>query len=530
MKRKLVPFTIYLVALVLAAHALCAQKAPKTNSCSIQDFNPQQCRATATALSHNLSVYGQQQMYVAYANLFRYQFNPQVNSTVIAAASVPGGLAPSTSSSAAATANVAQQSSVSKIFSLTSSIPLEAGRECDAEVLGQGNAEQQKKAVEKCWNALQSKLEKQINAVSGIRIAINHAIRSVTDEQHCYIVRLRDFSQPILSQPQAVLLVQFAKENQNNGTLACYHDDPLVQAWPDADKAWTDLIGLQMVLNNLQTASGFAAWDTGGDQAAYTAMGTLITNLIAEVTSYATRVSPSGGTNVNIGETYTEFRNTLDSNQAYRDDLAAIATAAAAFQSHPENVLIMTIPLNPCTEWYGRGRTDTVSLQYTDVSVTPTGALASVSLGTNTCMPLSIASSGIGVTFLPNPVFDFVPGDNTGTQVIGKSADNDKSPLYAVFYNVKLLPALHSSELFASPGIGFTSSSNTTTTDLLAGLSLSLARRLLFITPSADIGRRDELLPGFTLNSPKGSLTTVPTRPHWSVNFMISISFGIGPS
>jgi hypothetical protein len=64
--------------------------------------------------------------------------------------------------------------------------------------------------------------------------------------------------------------------------------------------------------------------------------------------------------------------------------------------------------------------------------------------------------------------------------------------------------------------LGLTSASNTTNTDFLAGASLSFARRVLFITPSADFGRRDELAPGFKLGGAKGSLTSVPTRSHCS--------------
>jgi hypothetical protein len=529
--------TFCLGALVFASPSLWAQKAqkPKAISCSIQGFNAQQCAATATAMGHNISVYGQRQMYVAYLNLFRYQFSPQVNSTTIAAASVPGSLGPSPSSGAAATGNLAPLTTAAPSRPAAPPPPPSAGP-CDSGTLAAGDANAQKAAVATCWAALQERLKDQITAVAGIRTKINKSIRSVADEQHCYVVRMRDFSQPILTQQQAAQLVQFATDNasgnQQNGTLACYKNDDQTWHSDDADTAWTTLVGIQTDLNNLQTAPGFAAWAGGtGDQAAYNSMGTFITNLIAEVASYATHISSGSGTNVNIGQAYTDFQNALDSNKAYRDSLQTISAAAKAITGNAENVLVMTIPLNPCAEWYGRGRTDTISLQYTDVSVTPTGSPASIPLGTNTCMPLSIASTGIGVSFLPNPVFAFVPGDNTGTQVIGETAVNEKSPLYAVLYNVKLYPIKqHSMEIFASPGVGFTSSSNTTTTDILGGLSLSLARRLLFITPSADIGQRNHLTPGFAIGTPKGSLTSVPTQSRWDVNFMISVSFGIGPS
>ena len=65
-----------------------------SSPCSITGYDAKKCAATATAMSHGLSTYGQKQMYVAYLNLFRYQFNPQINSTTIAAATVPGALAP----------------------------------------------------------------------------------------------------------------------------------------------------------------------------------------------------------------------------------------------------------------------------------------------------------------------------------------------------------------------------------------------------------------------------------------------------
>jgi hypothetical protein len=40
---------------------------------------------------------------------------------------------------------------------------------------------------------------------------------------------------------------------------------------------------------------------------------------------------------------------------------------------------------------------------------------------------------------LPQSRLGFVPADNTGAREIGETADNDKLPIYAVFYNVKLV-------------------------------------------------------------------------------------------
>lgn len=502
--------------------------AKKAQPCAIPGYSADQCSATATAMSHNVSVYGRRQVYVAYVNLFHYQFSPQVNSSSIAGASVPGALGPSVSSGAAAAANLNPPAQApGRQPAPTPAVPTNS---CSADALNAGDAS----AVQTCWQLLEQQLQSHITSVADIRKEINQTIRSVADEQHCYIVRTRDFSQPLLTQLQATELIDFAENNGGNGSLACDHSNNAAEQWPSdkADTAWTELVGIQTALNTMQTAPGFQSWATA-HQAAYNSASTLTTSLIAEAAGYATRVSPSNGTTVNIGQSFADFQNAVDSNQVYRDTLRAIATAARDVQTNGkprESVLIMTIPLNPCAEWYGRGRTDTISLQYTDVTVTPNGSPASISIGTNTCQPMSIASSGIGVSFLPNPTFNFVPADNTGAQVIGETARNDKSPLYAVFYNVKLSSEKGGVGLFASPGVGFTSSSNATTTDLLAGLSLSLARRLLFVTPAADIGRRDQLLPGFTLTTPKGSLTSVPTQSHWAVNFMISVSFGIGPS
>lgn len=73
-----------------------------SSTCSTANYTPEQCAPTATAMSHNLSIYGQTKMYVAYLNLFRYKFDSQIDSKSVAAATVPAALAPSTSPAALA--------------------------------------------------------------------------------------------------------------------------------------------------------------------------------------------------------------------------------------------------------------------------------------------------------------------------------------------------------------------------------------------------------------------------------------------
>src|SRR6266568_3365493 len=217
MNRRSTAVVLCLGVLVLTPLSLRAAD-PNPKYCSITGFTKEQCAATATATGHNISVYGQRQMFVAYVNLFHYQFSPQVNSTTIAAASVPAALAPSPSSGAAAISNLAPAAA-------PPAPPPAPAAPCDAAKLAAGDATAQKAAVAPCWSTLQANLKGQITAVANIRVNINKSIRSVADEQHCYVVRIRDFSQPILTQQQAAQLVRFAKDNQSNGTLACYHND-----------------------------------------------------------------------------------------------------------------------------------------------------------------------------------------------------------------------------------------------------------------------------------------------------------------
>ena len=238
-------------------------------------------------------------------------------------------------------------------------------------------------------------------------------------------------------------------------------------------------------LTDLTTALGYPTWANGaGVQASNTLLVKAVTDLISEVTSYSTGTVTTGSGS-SIAQSSSDFQTVVANNRQWRKQLSNIS----AFGANALSSLEIDITIDPCHEFYGKGRTDVVKLHAVDLSSTA-GASQDIQLATNTCNPRTIASTGIGISFLSSPVYSFVPADNTGAQVIGRTATSSASPLYAVFYNVQLGSLRHGMELFASPGVGLTSASNTTSSDILGGLSISFARRVIFsVTPAIDFGR-----------------------------------------
>jgi len=374
-----------------------------------------------------------------------------------------------------------------------------------------------------------------------IRQGINQTIRNAIAEQACYALKAKTFSQVFLTHADAVALLTFAKANSTPRGIDDLNSSGCnigsSTSWPfdKADTAERRLSLDQNALSVLASTPGYTMWlgsKGSANDAANIALGAQITALLAEVRSYGKGTAGTGA-DPTVAESYAQFQVIVQANLQWRDRLAKIANAAIPPNStNPDtnDQMKQTITVNACNEWYGRGRTDAISIHAVDI--TPSAPpVPDIKVVTNTCTPRSIMSTGIGVTFLPNPVYGFI-SDATGAQVIGKTAVNNSSILYALLYNVRLAPLEKKTgiELFASPGVGLTSASSTTTTDWLGGVSIGFARRLIFLTGSVDFGNRTELLPGFTEGSPKGALSSVPTRTTMKTGAMLSLTFGIGPS
>jgi hypothetical protein len=476
---------------------------------------------------------------VKYVNRFRYDINSLTASTPIAAATPPSLLTASAGSAKAAPP-------AGNALAQTAAVPLADCSQSDpknpwppASVAGQGETQAQR--VAKCWVEIRSDVAVNGDELLNIRQQINQTIRNAVAEQACYTRKTKTFSQVLLTHADAVALLTFAEANGTaqgadvTAGAGCNIDGSTAWPFSEADNAEQSLNQDQNTLISLASAPGYPEWlgaKGSPNDTANTALGAQITGLLAEVRSYG-KGTAGTGTDPAVAESYAQFQAVVQTNLQWRDRLAKIASAAkSSTPTDPDNdeQLKQEIAANPCNEWYGRGRTDAISIHAVDI--TPSApTVPDIKVVTNTCTPLSILSTGIGVTFLPSPVYGFVP-DATGAQIIGKTAVNDKSILYALLYDVRLTSLGKKSgiELFASPGVGLTSASSTTTTDWLGGLSLSFARRLIFVTGSVDFGNRTELLPGFKEGSPKGTLSSVPTRTNMKTGGMISVTFGIAPS
>ncbi len=449
---------------------------------------------------------------VRWVNGFRFDFNPKIVSKSIDVPALPGGLGASGKQSDQL---LKSSQDALKALETTASVST-SGLEKAATPT----------AAENEWRRIKNKVDDEVSIVQNIRIDIDLAIQHASEEHRCYQLKLQYFSQPILTEHQRNELLKTSCTGVAGQPTSA--DISGAVGWPDSriHSALMDLTTQQLALSDsnldLVEANGYKGhFDTPGkpEFIKNEALKKLIVELLAELNAYRR----GSGTDLYISQTRADYEKVVDANEQWRQRLQSIKEEPQA------TALEYTVNINPAHEWYGRGRTDTISLHVVDVS-SSTLAATDIALGTNTCNPLSIASTGIGVSFLPSPTYGFIP-DASGNQVIGKTAVNDISPLYSVLYNVKS-PGFKRSdiEMFISPGVGLVSTSSTTNADFLAGLSLSFARRLIFLTGSADFGRRDELLPGFAEGAAKGSLTSVPTRSTWKTGAMISVTFGIAPA
>lgn len=490
-----------------------------------------------------VAIYGGHEIHVQYVNRFRFDFDSTTASAPIGAATLPSQLAPAASSAGATPKTLPgappPPTPVTAGHYQPGYLPPppppppparyvsppypEACVQTDVDQPWPASDADRSERIRVCWNGIRDEVDGQRAALSTLRVAINSAIRAVGAEQRCYALKLQRFRQPLLSEADANSLVAFANANSTPGTApGCrsnYNPD-----WDldTADKIGQKLGELQGKLADLSTAPGYNTWlgaATGPVAASNAALVKLDNDLLAEATSYSTGTAATGA-NSYIAQTHADFLTAVSANQQWRDRLAAIPNLAS---------LQLVVPINKCREWYGKGRTDTIQLTVTDLSP-GAPATPSLPLATNTCNPTSIASTGVGVTFLHSPAYAFVP-NGAGTQVVGESAVNHRSPLYAAFYNVTPFSHAHGSrEWFLSPGIGLTSTSSASVADFLIGFSSSFARRLLFVTGAADFGKRDQLVPGVYVGTPQGALTSVPTQSTWKIGAIVTISFGVAPS
>jgi len=362
---------------------------------------------------------------------------------------------------------------------------------------------------------------------------INDLIVKASEEQQCYTSRLNHFALTILSAADQQSLLLFAQNNASVGTanLPSPASCRLVDAynWPTdtLNTIDTNLHDLQAEQSVLMFETGYKTWIA--DQT-HKAENDQLTALLA---SYITTVE---GKQAPSASQFATFSASLAYIDYWRSRLADIVTQDTA-QSKPDqqgSPFFFSSTVDCSNNWYGKGSVLTVTLSITDLSASPTPAPAGQQILVNSCYPPGTVSTGIGLSFVHDRVFAFLPGidptnsANTVTTV-QTTTDASATPLYAILYNIAIQEGTGGYGLHGAIGGAIGSTSGTTNLEILAGPSFSIRRRAFFITPAFQLARRDQLLPGYHIGSLQGSgLTSLPVTTNWKPGFALIFSFGVG--
>jgi hypothetical protein len=367
-----------------------------------------------------------------------------------------------------------------------------------------------------------------IQALQGI----NDLIVKASEEQQCYTSRLNHFALTILSPADQKGLLQFAQNNANVGTAnqvspaSCRLVD--TYNWP-TDKLNTidtDLHHLQAEQSALMFEAGYATWIA---DPTHKAENDQLTNFLASnITTVEGKQAPSAQ--------FTTFSASLAFIDYWRSRLADLVTQATA-QPNPDqqgSPFFFSSTVDCSNNWYGKGSVLTVTLSITDLSASPTPAPVGQPILVNSCYPPGTVSTGIGLSFVHDQVFAFLPGidptnsANTVTTV-QTTTDASATPLYGILYNIAIKEGTGGYGLHGAIGGAIGSTSGTTTPEILVGPSFSIRRRAFFITPAFQLARRDQLLPGYHIGSLQESgLTSLPITTNWKPGFALIFSFGVG--
>jgi len=460
---------------------------------------------------------------IKYVNPLRYQYSTQVSSANISAPAVPTALAPAPSTTG--TLNPATQPSSPETHGPSTPPP----------------------TIEEQWKQILQNLKTARDHVLNLKQQTDRLIIAASIEAQCYKDRLSYFSPYLLDEANAALLKLFINNNEKVPTSttgsvsdSCRRDD---NGWPYLDLQMEErqIYQLQGSVFDLMMADGFSDWKkTNAD--AYSAVATSVGTLLTEVQGlegtsdsfkgyqttqagnlvWRVRIHDIADRESDIARTKAEFDTDLSNSQKR-------AAYAAAMQ---RSGFLFTVHVNCSTNWYGRGRTDTITLHYTDMSATsPSDQTSQIAI--STCYTPATVSTGIGMSMLRNQQFAFVSGRDptkpTNTiSVIGTTTDQLVTPLYALQYNIALVDLGHGMGLHAAVGAALGSSSGTANIELIAGPAISVRRRAFFITPAFQLGRRDNLLPGFAIGDPQGNgLTAIPVHSSWRPGFALTFTFSV---
>jgi hypothetical protein len=535
----------YVVVLAMLSGVPFAQSQGQTQS----KPNHVDTRPTATVTSHTslpIATSGAERIVIQYVNPLHYQYYLQVTSTNISAPTPPSSIAPSASISGTLPP---PQPSPATVAPSTTPAP---------------TAEQPTKLDDQ-WQNILTNLKDARDRAFYWKQQTDTLLFTASMEEQCYKDRLSFYSSFLLDENTANSLKQFVRKNtdettsgagSNSASDSCRRPD---DNWPFDALQTTEkqIYQLQSSLFDFASADGFAKWkDTAPNGDNYTAVTALVASLLTQVQSL--EATSDVAKNFQAAQVYNHFWRVKIQDIARSEyEIARAAEALdrdrAAYQNDQKNAslraayddsknayiaarqrspLLLTVYVDCSTNWYGRGRTDTITLHYTDITATP-ATDQNTQIAVSSCLTPGTVSTGIGMSFLRNRQFAFVSGRDPNNSantisVIGTTTDQQVTPLYAVQYNIALKDSSKGLGLHAAVGAALGSSSGTANIELLAGPSISIRRRAFFITPAFQLGRRDELLPGFAIGNAQGNgLTAIPVHTSWKPGFALTFSFSV---
>lgn len=268
---------------------------------------------------------------------------------------------------------------------------------------------------------------------------------------------------------------------------------------------------------SLTTDTGYKKWVEGPDNlSAYKA----ISDKISVLKAYYQSLDTSGDKYTKLMAAQQQIADAREHfsrvfNQTNSDHLADVSRV---------------IPI-ACDQWFGKSKTSVVQLVAQDRLDDKSSVPTTTNLVSIVCQSNLTVTSGLGFTLIPDKVPAFEPVDTTGTQGLGYSSQSRVKPLYAFHINTSLHEYESGLGLHGQVGAAFTSSaSDSSALEYLFGLSISIAHRTLFFSPSYHLAQRTTYQSGFgpgTSNTLKGSLTSLPTQQVWKSGFGFTVSFPI---
>lgn len=451
------------------------------------------------ATSLPVSTTGSTRIVIQYVNPLRYQYSTQTISTNVNGPTPPPTIAPAAS--------------------VAGALPALAPALVHAAAAAPSLADM--------WGDVGTDLGNARTLMLALQQQVEHVSANSGAEEACYKVRLQYYSTWRLDPKHKSDLVLFARANATTpvaATSAPTLGDPTAACAITGDDSWpfyvysateSALYLVQTDLLKMTFDPGFAAWDVTGQKAAYDAATAAAASLNTQLQTYAV-----GGTLAN------SFVSAVNYNAGERNLLTPIAAAV------DDSPFQYVLTVNCSNNWYGRGRSDAISVHYTDLNAaTPTDT--AIQVAASSCLTPGTVSTGIGMSFLHNTEYNFVSGidpKNPGNtiSVIGTTTDQPVTPVYAVQYNIGVKDWQSGFGFQAAVGAGLGSSSGTAIVEPLAGFSISIMHRAFFISPMMQIGRRESLLPGYSIGFPEANgLTAIPTNTSWKPGFALTFTFAV---